>query len=473
MSILNVIIMAGIAAVIGQLQKRRSITILAASAVLIYWLDPRINNPSANYWLPTLTLALAVLSWAITAPQEARTFRRNWLGFVILFVVSLLFSLNRYMGYNWLFDPNVPRPPYVVGAFLLLFVVTICLLLLIKFRKLNQVFLIIASVGIIGILLLIKFPELAGLVHKGVLRLAGVSEEYKPFYLGWLGYSYVAFRLLHTYFDKRAGRLPSMALDEYVSFVIFFPSFTAGPIDRIERFLAGLRSRKELTSEDWLFNGKRFFLGLFKKFVLADGLALISLDAYSKHIPSPLWAWALLYIYAFRLLFDFSGYTDIAIGLGGLMGIHLPENFDSPYLKPNLTTFWNSWHMSLTQWFRAYVFNPLARWFRSRKKPVPTFIVIVIGQILTMLLIGMWHGITINYILWGMYHALGLIIANRWSEWTRKLKEKWTQKHWVGKVFNITGIVLTFNIVAIGWLFFALRTPSQVLDFVKSLLGVI
>ncbi len=127
----------------------------------------------------------------------------------------------------------------------------------------------------------------------------------------------------------------------------------------------------------------------------------------------------MLYAYAFQLFFDFSGYTDIAIGTARLMGIKLPENFNHPYLKPNLTQFWSNWHMTLTQWFRAYFFNPVTRALRSASKPVSIPVIIFITQLGTMLLIGLWHGVSFNFILFGLWHGIGLFIHNRWSDWTK------------------------------------------------------
>jgi alginate O-acetyltransferase complex protein AlgI len=107
---------------------------------------------------------------------------------------------------------------------------------------------------------------------------------------------------------------------------------------------------------------------LFKKFVIADALALIALnDMLATQVNSTGWMWVHLYAYAFQIYFDFSGYTDIAIGIGRLVGINLPENFLSPYTKPSLTQFWNNWHITLTQWFRSYFFNPFNRWMRGIK----------------------------------------------------------------------------------------------------------
>jgi D-alanyl-lipoteichoic acid acyltransferase DltB (MBOAT superfamily) len=289
--------------------------------------------------------------------------------------------------------------------------------------------------------------------------------------LRWLGFSYLAFRLLHTIRDRLSGRLPDVSLSEYIIYIIFFPTLTAGPIDRIERFIGDLRRPLLLTADDLGEAGKRLIIGLFKKFAIADVLAMIALNATNAlQVRSAGWAWVLLYAFAFQIYFDFSGYTDIAIGLGRLLGIKLPENFNAPYLKPNLTQFWNNWHMSLTQWFRTYFFNPITRFLRSRKNPVPIPAVIFFTQVATMVLIGLWHGVTLNFVVWGLWHGLGLFIHNRWSELTRarfaELSPRWQC------AFNMGGALLTFNFVAIGWVFFALPALSISVYYLRVLFGL-
>jgi alginate O-acetyltransferase complex protein AlgI len=158
--------------------------------------------------------------------------------------------------------------------------------------------------------------------------------------------------------------------------------------------------------------------------------------------------------------------------MGLLAGIRLPENFASPYLKPNLTQFWNSWHMSLTQWFRAYFFNPLVRGFRSARKPPPAWIIIAIAQFGTMTLIGLWHGISWNFVLWGLWHAAGLFIHNRWSEATRTRAAAWAVTPARKALLNVTGVLVTFHYVALGWVFFALTTPAQSWAFFLKLFGL-
>ncbi len=182
--------------------------------------------------------------------------------------------------------------------------------------------------------------------------------------------------------------------------------------------------------------------------------------------------WILLYAYSLRIYFDFSGYTDIAIGLGKLLGVQLPENFDAPYLKPNLTQFWNSWHMTLTQWFRSYFFNPLIRFMRSSKVSLPMWLMVFIAQLATMSFIGLWHGVTLGFLLWGVWHGVGLFIQNRWSEWMRTHTPAWSATPWGANVFRYSGVFLTFHFVTLGWLFFFMPDPALAWNVMLKLLGV-
>jgi D-alanyl-lipoteichoic acid acyltransferase DltB (MBOAT superfamily) len=288
----------------------------------------------------------------------------------------------------------------------------------------------------------------------------------------WLGFSYIAFRLIHTIRDRQSGRLPQVNLQEFVNYVIFFPAVTAGPIDRIERFTGDLRKPAELDSTRFVDGSRRLLAGLFKKFVLADALALIALNATNaSQVDSGGWTWVLLYAFAFQIYFDFSGYTDIAIGLGIWLGIVLPENFNRPYLKPNLTQFWNNWHMTLTQWFRAYYFNPLTRALRSSKRPLPAWFILLFTQVTTMVLIGMWHGITWSFIIWGLWQGIGLFIQNRYSEWAKPRTSALTSQPGWGKAFNAMGIILTFNYLALGWVWFTVPDPALALQVIGRLFG--
>jgi D-alanyl-lipoteichoic acid acyltransferase DltB (MBOAT superfamily) len=297
----------------------------------------------------------------------------------------------------------------------------------------------------------------------------------------WLGFSFLAFRLLHMLRDYQGGKLPANTLGEAMTFNLFFPTYTAGPIDRLPRYTNELRqvaapldktARLQNNSTNLLQGGQRLVWGLFKKFVLADSLALIALSPQNaSQVESTLWMWLMLYAYALRLYFDFAGYTDIAIGLGNIMGFRLPENFDRPYLKGYLTAFWNSWHITLAQWFRAYYFNPLTRGLRSSSAHLSPWIVILIGQFSTMLLIGLWHGLTWNFFLWGAWHGLGLFVHNRWLDWTRLHLNTHTARPPWAWLTNLGSWALTFNFVSLGWVWFVMPDPQTAGQVMLKLFG--
>jgi D-alanyl-lipoteichoic acid acyltransferase DltB (MBOAT superfamily) len=157
-----------------------------------------------------------------------------------------------------------------------------------------------------------------------------------------------------------------------------------------------------------------------------------------------------------RIYLDFAGYTDITLGMGRWLGVKLPENFTAPYLKTNLTAFWNSWHITLAQWFRSYFFNPLTRALRTGRISLPVWLIILAGQVGTMSLIGLWHGVTWNFAAWGLWHALGLFIHNRWSDWARPRMGSLGERPMLRRLAILGGWFLTFNYVALGWVWFAL-----------------
>jgi D-alanyl-lipoteichoic acid acyltransferase DltB (MBOAT superfamily) len=375
---------------------------------------------------------------------------------------------------------------------------------------------------LIALLVVLKLPSLTQLASAGLRALMGQEASLATATdLRWLGFSYVAFRLVSTLRERQNGRLPLVTLQEYVIYVIFFPAYTAGPIDRLDRFIKDLRggspgsgsatagnqrnvpsgsatagnqrsapsgsataSDQKVNagnqktpavnlSGDYLIAGERLVMGLFKKFVVADGLALVALNAgNAAQVGSAGWTWVLLYAYSLQIFFDFSGYTDIAIGLGRLLGIALPENFNAPYLKPNLTQFWNNWHMTLTQWFRAYYFNPFTRWLRTGGRKVSAVVIIFVTQITTFVLIGLWHGITWNFVLWGAWHGLGLFVQNRYSEWVRPHLPDLSARPALKRSLAVAGGLLTFHYVALGWVWFALPSTGLSWQVFLKLFGV-
>jgi alginate O-acetyltransferase complex protein AlgI len=471
MTILQIAVLAILAILIGQFPRGRSLSMLAISTFAIFWLQPGEPFVTLLFWLPVGTLTITLLCWALTSTPESRSWKQNWTAIALLASIIVLMDLNRIFRFEQIFTS---RTPILELALAVMFGLSVITIVIIRWQGANHFFQAAAFIAIILIFIILKTPDLLSRVSGYLINLRGANPADKTTPLTWLGYSYIAFRLLHTIRDKQTGRLPSLTIAEYFNYAIFFPSFTAGPIDRVERFVKELKAPLPMTNDDWLETGTRLFVGLFKKFVIADLLAIISLnDILVTQVKSAGWMWIFLYAYTFRIYFDFSGYTDIAIGIGRLMGIRLPENFNAPYLKSNLTQFWNSWHMSLTQWFRAYYFNPITRAMRSAKRPVPVWLIIFVTQISTMVLIGLWHGVTNGFAIWGLWHGIGLFVQNRWSEFIRKRVPTWVQTGSGQKVANAFGVFLTFNFVALGWLFFNLDSPAMAWLAMKKLFGII
>ena len=215
--------------------------------------------------------------------------------------------------------------------------------------------------------------------------------------------------------------------------------------------------------------GYRIAVGLFKKFVIADllaqGMSLTAVNA--QQATSPLALWILLYGYALRLYFDFAGYTDIAIGLGLLFGIRLPENFHRPYLQTNITAFWKNWHATLSSWARFYVFTPLSRSLLRRKPRPSTILIVLVSQTATMLTIGLWHGVSWHFAIWGLWHGAALFAHKMWSDRTRKWYRGLNDKPLQKRAWSLAGWFLTFNFVALGWVWFLLPVDTAVPVFAK------
>lgn len=460
-------------------RKLRSPLLQILSILAVFWLQPALPVRGLDFWLPVATLGITILGWVVTSQAGERETRPTLLSGGLVLAVVLAVALTRHLSFSGILTPS--RPPQtglVLGA---LGVLTVLIILFINYtqyiaKRSAQRGNLAAAISILTLVLIfvvLKLPALTEWTSSLLRSLGGQSRELaSAFDLRWLGFSYIAFRLIHTLRDRQSGRLPAMTLEEYFIYVLFFPALSAGPIDRSERFLRDLRQPFTPGAETLANAARRLLMGLFKKFVLADLLALCALNTVNAdQIQSAGWAWIMLFAYSLQIFFDFSGYTDLAIGMGILMGVTLPENFNSPYLKPNLTQFWNNWHMTLSQWMRAYVFNPLTRTLRSGSRPVAGWLVILVTQIVTMSLIGLWHGVTLNFLLWGLWHGLGLFIQNRFSDRIRPLSMKTQSQPALNRWMTVFTTLLTFVYVSLGWVWFALPTTELSLRFFNLLFG--
>ena len=466
MSTVTTILIFSAAALIIRLlsrEKWRGWLLLVSSVLAIYWLQPIMPLRNLDFWLPSATLLITVLSWVLTTPREERGAAQNNQTALVLVVLLLCIALTRFFSLEGFI--TAARPPQFVQVAVFTLLAVLLVLASWRYASTTKGILWAGILLLVALFVFIKTPALSLLTSRGLRTLLGQAPQMAAVAdIRWLGFSYVAFRLIHTLRDRMSGRLPVVSLQEYIIYIIFFPAFTAGPIDRLERFIKDIRQPLEGHAEHITEAGRRLAVGLFKKFVIADSLALFALNAANAcQVSTTGWTWIMLYAYAFQIYFDFAGYTDIAIGMGCLLGIRLPENFIRPYLKPNLTQFWNNWHMTLTHWFRAYFFNPITRAMR-RTRRYQAWMIILFTQIITMVLIGLWHGVTWNFVLWGLWHALGLFLQNRYSEWSKPRFAALRENPAVDRVLNIGGVILTFNYVALGWVWFALPTVPESLQ---------
>ena len=446
--------------------------LLVASVLAIYWLQPSTPIRYLDFWLPTGTIFLTIFVWVLTSQNSPSSARFDLVTGIVIGSVILLVGSMRYFEVICCLTPT--RPPAISQILLSLSAVIIATIFIAKFVKGRGGWLYAFFIIILVLFVVLKSETLAKFASMGFRSINNQSVTLASgLDIRWLGFSYVAFRLMHTLRDRLSGKLPGLTLQEYVIYVIFYPAFSAGPIDRVQRFVQDLHQPFKLSLDNLIQGGKRIFLGIFSKFVLADGLALFALNnTNADQVHTTGWLWVMLYAFALRIYFDFSGYTDIAIGLGSLLGIQLPENFEKPYQKPNLTLFWNSWHMTLAGWFRAYFFNPITRKLRSQAIILPLPLIIFIGQLSTFTLIGLWHGITWNFALWGAWHGLGLFIHNRWSDLIRGRVSVLDDKPHLKRLVGAVSTLLTFHYVSLGWVWFLLSTPYQSLITFQKLFGL-
>lgn len=261
-----------------------------------------------------------------------------------------------------------------------------------------------------------------------------------------VGISFYTFQTLSYTIDIYRGQLkPAKSLHEFGLFVAFFPQLVAGPIVRAADFLPQLDTAPEITREDVHDGLLRIMEGLFKKVVIADVIAAgISDQVFADGSTMSGFAALLgVYGYALQIYGDFAGYSDIAIGSARLLGFKIDENFHAPYKARSIQDFWRRWHISLSSWLRDYLYIPLGG---NRKGSVRTYI----NLALVMLLGGLWHGASWNFVVWGAMHGFALGI-NRW--WDRRgfgrLK---------GVFGHVVAVLLTFHLVCAAWVFFRAST---------------
>lgn len=309
-----------------------------------------------------------------------------------------------------------------------------------RFRRFRKPLLVLSIVSSLGFLLYFKYADFF------LENLNGLGGNVPLLKLALpVGISFYTFQILSYTVDVYRGEVRAQRNPiDLACYVTFFPQLIAGPIVRYKDIAAQLRDRPQNLDNLRLGTG-RFLVGLGKKVLLANLLGEVCAAWRVTADPSVLFSWLYALSYTLHIYFDFSGYSDMAIGLGKLFGFSFPENFNYPYISRSVTEFWRRWHMSLGTWFRDYVYIPLGG---NRKGKGRQFLNILIVWMLT----GFWHGAAWNFLLWGLYFAL-LLMAEKAGLPVR------------GRVYTLAAVVL-------GFVLFDASSLSSALACVKGLFGL-
>ena len=313
----------------------------------------------------------------------------------------------------------------------------------------RKLFLVLAVTGNLGLLFIFKYLGFATEILASLIPTVVPVKIVLP-----IGISFYTFQGLSYVLDVYMGSAaPTRKVSQVALYIALFPQLVAGPIVRYTTVCEELDTRQE-TTEDAFEGVIRFCFGLAKKVLIANQMGALADSAFgqSSTLMSSGLAWLGVIGYSLQIYFDFSGYSDMAIGLGRIFGFHFLENFDYPYISKSITEFWRRWHMSLGTWFRDYLYLPLGGNRVSRWKHI--------RNILTVwMLTGLWHGAAWNFVLWGVYYGLLLLV------------EKFLWGRALARCPKVLQHLYTLFFVAIGWLLFRATDLSIIADFLKAMFG--
>ena len=314
--------------------------------------------------------------------------------------------------------------------------------------------------GLVGTLFLFK-----------LLHLQISPENYKLIHI--VGFSYMVLKLIHFVIDYRFGVIKDVRLSSYLSYLLFFPVFSSGPITLFSSFNDEITKETSFPDlfESFVSGIKKIIIGLFKVFFLVAYISPFTFFNQSEATiqSAPFYA-VMLFMYAsvLNLYFNFSGYTDLAIGISKLFGIKVNENFNKPFLARNLQDFWQRWHISLSTWLKTYIFMPLCKnllgrpFFANNK-----FLVQPVSIFITFFIMGAWHGLEKNFLIYGFFQGMGLFLVLLWGDFLKK--KKLLPRYKKLKAIGIISWFLTFNYFALSLVIFNAIVDDR-LNFIGKLL---
>jgi len=379
--------------------------------------------------------------------------------FTVIYLVYLLLKGTRFRA-SWLLLAS-----YVFYAWwnplyplLIAYATTVDYLLVLAMDRWQRMKKLFLALSVVNNLVLLGFFKYGAFITENLnALLEGLGLGYSipmPDLLLPVGISFFVFQSMSYTIDFYRGKVEKEPnIIRYATFVSLFPRLLAGPIERARNLLPQLRSTPRLTTQDIADGLSLFVVGLFKKVALADYLATYVDEVYA--VPDSYQAPALMlatFAFAWQIYFDFSGYTDMARGIARVMGIRIMLNFNNPYLAAGLGDFWNRWHISLSTWFRDYVYIPLGG---NRKGTLRTYI----NMCATMVISGLWHGAQWTFVMWGAVHALGRVFT-RQLERTRFYRDRVPRG--IKQAF-------VFLFVSFCWIFFRAATISDAFVIIKRI----
>ena len=321
-----------------------------------------------------------------------------------------------------------------------------------KFTSKNKKYFLWVSLTLnIGLLAYFKYANFfvantSSIADAFGYRLISIKEVLLP-----IGISFFTFQKISYAIDVYSGKNERLTnFLDYLLYIIMFPQLIAGPIVRYKDVSEQIKNYKENKLPDKLNGLYRFIIGLSKKVLIANTFAAIvsQTSAINLHLLSTSDAWIGILAYTFQIYFDFSGYSDMAIGLGLMIGFKFPENFNFPYLSKSITEFWQRWHITLGTWMRDYLYIPLGG---NKVKTTRLYF----NLVFVFFISGFWHGANWNFIIWGLYHGFFLM----------------AERAFLNKILNVLPnfiqIIYTFFIVVIGWVFFSMELDEAIIYISK------
>lgn len=272
-----------------------------------------------------------------------------------------------------------------------------------------------------------------------------------------LGISFYSFSAIGYLVDLGRNKMEPRNLKDVALYLAFFPKITSGPIQRSGEFFGQMDQRRRIGWDTFSIGIQVFMFGLFKKIVLADHLSVFVNQVYDvPEVFGSLTVFMAAIAYSLQIYFDFSGYSDLAVGVSKIIGVDLPVNFNLPYLSHNVTEFWKRWHITLSSWLQEYLYIPLGGSWKGKGRTYANLV-------MTMVLGGLWHGANGTYIVWGLFHGVALVIHKVFMKITKSAE----RPH---QVFaNLVSVLCTFLFTTFCWVFFRADSIVHALEILKQM----